>query len=81
MCNLTTIDPLNNVCSIKAVHAVCSKCSILHLQDINIVLAVEPLTKVISMVDLSHEVAVASELVLASIDKLGQVLPLHLLAF
>lgn len=81
MCYKSTEDTLNHIGSIKAIHAVSSHDTILTANNLEIRWLIEfhPIVK--AVVDFSDEIAIVAQLVLTDVNKLGEVFPLHVLAF
>ena len=73
-------DSLHDVGSVETVHAVGSHVAILFLHDVRIGRVVERRAKVEAIAQIGHKVPVVAHVLLHYVNKLGQILPFHLLA-
>ena len=71
---------LNNISSVKAVHAVSANVSLLTINDLTCAIC-DFLSLVHAKLELSDEMIICVKLLLDHVNKLREVLPLHLTAF
>jgi hypothetical protein len=81
MCYKSTEHTLNHIGSIKAIHAIRSKGTILRTNNLEIrwLIKLHPIVK--AVVDFSDEISIVAQFVLTDVNQLGEVFPLHVLAF